>query len=976
MNIKNKLGVTFILIAAVPMLLVGTINYINAKKALVHSTFTGLNGFAELKESELLIFIEKLKTRTSDFASDGFIRDSIEIINGNTSDITTTVEALNTHLLKNKVPLDKDILFIDILDTEGIVRGSTYPKRVGIDKSHKKYFKIGKKELYVQDVHIEHDDEKHGSYWEFDVAAPLTSKNNPRKTLGVIVNHFNGALLHRVMTGQFTTDLGALTQLAGFGQTGETILVNQDRIMISDSRINKKTAFKQEVDTYPVSQCIVENAEVTGNWQDYRGIPVTGSSMCIKIGDFKWTLISKQDSSEAFASISSIKRLSITLACVILLIAWVTAYFIAKTISNPISTLMRGVDIIRGGDLDYKTEIHTKDEIGQLSKAFDQMTEHLQNTTASRDELNQEVEQRKETEKALKESEQYLARAQGIAHVGHWKLNPETHEISGSDELYRVFGLSREDSTLESFVAVVHPEDRGYDIATIRRGIEYGKGWKIEHRLICSDGSLKWIQSIGEAITDETGKTILLVGTVQDITERKVAEERMEHMAYHDPLTGLPNRALLIDHLCLALAAAQRHKLLAAVLFIDLDRFKLINDTMGHSKGDEVLNVVAARLKKCTRKSDTLARQGGDEFILLVQELDRVEDITKVAETIFSALKEPFKVEKDIFSITVSMGISIYPNDGEDADTLIKNADIALYAAKDEGRNNFQLYNASMNESITKRLRLENKLRKALENEEFLLHYQPQVDSTSGEVIGTEALVRWQEPEEGLIPPGEFIPVAEDTRLIVPIGEWVLRTACAQTRMWQKRGLKQVTMAVNISTHQFNQKDFVDTVERILKETDLDPKYLELELTESIIMTDIETTIETLHALKAMGIRLSIDDFGTGYSSLEYLKRMPINMLKIAQSFVRDITIDSNDAAIAGATIQLAKSLQLEVIAEGVETREHLKLLNDLQCTRIQGYLYSRPLPSHEIEKCLKKEWRFALEGMDLKGQMGNIVSM
>jgi predicted signal transduction protein with EAL and GGDEF domain len=383
---------------------------------------------------------------------------------------------------------------------------------------------------------------------------------------------------------------------------------------------------------------------------------------------------------------------------------------------------------------------------------------------------------------------------------------------------------------------------------------------------------------------------------------------------------------------------------------------------MGHSKGDDVLKEVGARLKKRTRKSDTLARQGGDEFILLVQDLNMVEGITKVAENIFSALKEPFNVEGDILSITVSMGISIYPNDGEDADTLIKNADIAMYSAKDEGRNNFQLYAPIMNKSIAKRLRLENKLRKALKNEEFLLHYQPQVDSTTGEVTGVEALVRWQEPENGLIFPREFIPIAEDTRLIVPIGEWVLRTACAQNRMWQEKGLKQVTMAVNISTHQFKQKDFVTLVDRVLKETNLAPEYLELELTESIIMEDIETTIETLHALRSMGVGLSIDDFGTGYSSLEYLKRMPINMLKIDQSFVRDITTDPSDAAIARATIQLAKGLQLQVIAEGVETTGHLKRLNDLQCTRIQGYLYSRPLPSPEIEKCLKREWRFDVE--------------
>jgi EAL domain-containing protein (putative c-di-GMP-specific phosphodiesterase class I) len=322
------------------------------------------------------------------------------------------------------------------------------------------------------------------------------------------------------------------------------------------------------------------------------------------------------------------------------------------------------------------------------------------------------------------------------------------------------------------------------------------------------------------------------------------------------------------------------------------------------------------------------------------------------------------------------MGISIYHNDGEDAYTLIKNADIAMYAAKEEGRNSYQLFTSSMNDTIAKRLMLENKLRKALVNEEFLLHYQPQVDSISGEVNGVEALVRWQDPKEGLIPPGEFIPVAEDTGLIVPIGEWVLREACKQNKMWQDKGLKHIAMAVNISMLQFRQKEFVDTVSRALKETGLDPKYLELELTESIVMEDIEATIKTLHELKAKGIRLSIDDFGTGYSSLSYLKRMPIDMLKIDRSFVMDITVDANDAAIARATIQLAQSMDLEVIAEGVETREQLELLCNLQCNKIQGYLFSKPLPSHEIKGVLIKEWRYVVEGVDSDVQGGSSNSV
>ncbi len=466
--------------------------------------------------------------------------------------------------------------------------------------------------------------------------------------------------------------------------------------------------------------------------------------------------------------------------------------------------------------------------------------------------------------------------------------------------------------------------------------------------------------------TDLDGRMVIQA-TVRDITERKKAEEKIRYMAFHDPLTGLANRALLIDHLDQAIAMAQRRNKFVAVHFLDIDRFKLINDTLGHTKGDEVLKAVAARLKRHTRKSDIMARQGGDEFIMVAQGLSRVEDIPKVTEHFFSAFKEPFRVDGETFSFTVSIGISIYPNDGEDADTLIKNADIALYEVKDEDKNNYKFFNTGMNKNLIERLAFENKLRKALKEEEFLIHYQPQVDINSREVVGIEALVRWQSPGEGLVPLKDFIPLAEDTGLIVPIGEWVLREACAQNKLWQDSGLKPMPIAVNISMRQFRQKDFVAMVDRVLKETGLNTKYLELELTESVAVYDMQSTLEILGELKALGIRLSIDDFGTGYSSLEYLKLMPLNMLKIAQCFVDGLSSDSSDVAIARATIQLAKSLKFEVIAEGVETREQLALLSDLECEKIQGHLFSKAVPGSDIEVFLSKKWSFDLEQAEKK---------
>ncbi len=604
--------------------------------------------------------------------------------------------------------------------------------------------------------------------------------------------------------------------------------------------------------------------------------------------------------------------------------------------------------------------------------------EHTKALNVTNQSLRGEIEEPLRTVKVLKESQERYQEAQRIALLGHWELDLVNNELLWSDEIYRIFDIDPLvfGSSYEAFLAAIHPDDRELVKKAYYESVENRTPYDIVHRLLMKDGTVKHVHEKCETTYSKDGTPLKSIGTVQDITERKQAGEFIRHMAYHDPLTGLPNRLLLLDRLNQVLARGERRKKLAAILFIDLDNFKTVNDTLGHLEGDKILKVVAERIKEHIRNVDTIARQGGDEFTILVQDLKKVEYLTKMIDSIFSVFETPFIHYGQEFFITVSMGISIFPNDGHDAETLLKNADIALYKAKDDGRNTYRFFTSAMTASAIRRFTLSSKLRSAIKKEEFVLHYQPQINSSTGELIGVEALVRWEDPESGLIPPLYFIPLAEDTGLIVPLGEWVLRTACAKNRIWQDKGMKPIITAVNLSMRQFRQKDFVSSVERILQETDLAPKYLELELTESIVMEDVESTIEILHALKAMGLRLSIDDFGTGYSSLGYLKKMPVNMLKIAHEFVRDMTVDVNDVAIARAVIQMAQSLDMEVIAEGVETREHLKLLHSLNCNKIQGYVVSKPLPPEEVEVFLNKEWRFAVEGMDLKEQMGNIISM
>ena len=473
----------------------------------------------------------------------------------------------------------------------------------------------------------------------------------------------------------------------------------------------------------------------------------------------------------------------------------------------------------------------------------------------------------------------------------------------------------------------------------------------------------------------EPGSEVRALIVIDDISRRIEDERTIYTMAYYDALTGLPNRLLLMDRVNQALASARRNGELAAVMFLDLDRFKFINDTLGHEAGDELLKIVAEKLKQCLRITDTVARSinsgdvsrpaventvarlGGDEFIVLLTGLAKDVNVINIANRILAGFDSPVNIKGHELFITTSIGISLFPFDGDSAEELLKKADMSMYWAKEEGRNNCKMYNSSLDSRKKDWLRLEYKLHKALELEEFILHYQPQVNTVTGAITGFECLIRWQDPETELIPPGRFIPIAEESGLIIPITSWVLRNACAQANAWRLKGSTDARFSVNISMRQFKEKDFVETLTNILKETGLPPGCLEIELTESVIMTDVENTIKILHDLKELGIRLSIDDFGTGFSSLSYLKSMPIDVIKIDRSFIRDIPSDEDDIAITTAIINMAHGLDIEVIAEGVETMEQFELLKKLGCDNIQGYLFMKPASAQETEAFMER-WK------------------
>jgi diguanylate cyclase (GGDEF)-like protein/PAS domain S-box-containing protein len=479
--------------------------------------------------------------------------------------------------------------------------------------------------------------------------------------------------------------------------------------------------------------------------------------------------------------------------------------------------------------------------------------------------------------------------------------------------------------------------------------------------VFCADGGHRWMESHATLFDSPTHGKNLILSVTLDITERKQAEQQLSFLAQHDALTGLPNRLLFTDRLQQTMIEAERHQRLAGVAFLDLDSFKNINDSLGHDIGDVALVAVAARLGEALRPGDTVARLGGDEFAIVLSDIARMEDTPMIAQRILEIFTEPFHVDGREIFISASLGITLYPIDGNDAETLLRNADTAMYRAKVHGRSTCQFYTAEMTQRANDDMALEGALRHAIARHELMLHYQPIVDLNTGHILGVEALMRWQHPQLGLISPTRFIPLAEESGLIVPLGNWALRQACEQTRVWRNAGFNDLYVAVNLSSRQFREPDLAQNIAQVLAETGVEGIHLVLELTESILLSNIENTTNMMQELDAMGVRFAVDDFGTGYSSLSYLKRFPIDVLKIDQSFVRDITTDPDDAAIVRAIITLAHSLDMRVVAEGVETREQLNFLRANQCDAMQGYYFSTPLPADQITEIITGNTQLAL---------------
>ncbi len=575
----------------------------------------------------------------------------------------------------------------------------------------------------------------------------------------------------------------------------------------------------------------------------------------------------------------------------------------------------------------------------------------------------------KATADDLRTSQSQLDNAQRIARLGHWQLNSHNHEMSWSREFARIigFGATRVSGAWSDFLEKIPPDQCDSVRLATETAIAEAHYLSIEFTFI-SEIDARTLRLEAEPYIDESGACTQMVGTLQDITEHTSAQQQIHDLAYFDLITGLPNRAQLSEQLNATLKLAERTGGKFALLFLDLDHFKKVNDSLGHDAGDDLLMQVSKRLSDVLRDSDALcppvkavnqsshsvARLGGDEFVVLLRHIKNVEDAARVAERISSSVRSPYLIGDFEVVVTTTIGISVYPTDGRDADSLMKHADVAMYHAKEEGRNGFQFYSREIHEIALAKFAMEKDLKQAIEQDQLSLLYQPKIDLKSGAVSGVEALLRWNHPEKGCISPVEFIALAEETGLILPLGQWVLDNACKQIQLWIEKGLGPFSIAVNCSSLQFTLGNIIYDVNNALTKSGLNPEYLEIELTENLFLHNIDKGIQTLSRLKELGIKIALDDFGAGFSSLSYLKRLPVDKLKIDRSFVSELDTDKGDSAIVSAIISLSQNLGLGVVAEGVERHSQLKILLDFKCDEIQGFMICRPLSPDDFEAWLR----------------------
>lgn len=923
MKIRSKLTLTFLPLTLITLVTLGSLAYINSKNALTSQVLDNLESVAAIQKTRIESIFEQNHERFLLVSSRTQLRLSLDKylaeprpeyrdqMNRILSDAGATITDFRTLFIQT---LDGRI----VASTEQDLIGTVHPNRKVFNDTHH-----GRKvDLLYRD-----DSGRLGAY----LAGPLSLGS---RLLGVLV-----------IDSDISNIVASTTDYHGLGETGETLLIGRHgdngAQFLMPARFDEQAALVRTVSgdnvESPYIQVLLKQEKLLTKASDYTGHSVIAVTRYIDAVDFG--LVVQKRTDEAYAPISTLRNLLLSLIVLFSVAVIFATLYIARSITLPISRLTSVATRISSGNLSERADVSTHDETGVLAKAFNQMTENLV------EDINERRQAEEKIQSLLKSAPDAIVIVEQNGDICLANLQVE-----------RLFGYSSTE-LLGNPVGVLVPDqylrikESSHD--TPSTGQNPGT-WPKDREFygVRRDGTEFPIEISLAPIKTNAGLLTTIV--IRDITEHKQAEARLVRQANYDTLTGLPNRLLAADRLSQALAHAHRKKLQVAVMFLDIDRFKNVNDTLGHSVGDRLLTEVASRLSESVNEDDTVARLGGDEFLVILTELNTLASAEVVAVKILEALSRPFKLEERELFTSASIGITGYPEDSNDPDVLLRNADSAMYQAKDAGRNTFRFFTPEMNTRLLKRLEMESQLRYAMSKEELSLHFQPQVDIKSGKLVGAEALLRWKNPELGSVPPDDFIPLAEETGLINAIGEWVLIQACQIATTWQQRS-DGIRISVNVSAVQFRNTDLVRTVSNALEASGLPASLLELEITERLLVEDNPNTSLILEDIKKTGVRLSLDDFGKGYSSLSYLKRFPFDVLKIDRAFISGVTTNPEDAALCRAITAMASSLNLSIVAEGVETKEQWDFLDTHGADLVQGYYVSKPLSVEDFDDFLAR---------------------
>ena len=931
LSIKNQLGVGFVLLVVASLLLTaGVLIYLGSQAELRQLVFAQQER-SRATATEINAYIDDLQRKLGYLAR---VRGLSEMATEQQRDL---LEGLTRHNSAYET--------VAILDADGkVVASAETVHPIGRDNFADDPFFVRafiEATDYVGPVEVDPEDQ----LVEVTLAVPIRDKQD--RVAGVLLAKINLKFLWFIVSR------------VQVEETGYAYIIDDHHNLIVEKGGSPENFHLVDLSDRPfIENLISGNADTLMTYRGLRDVDVLGAIS--PISTVNWYVIVELPTDEAYAPIRTMLY-AMGVALVLAVGAAVAlGLLFSRQIVAPLGRLTDAAAQISAGNLDTRVKVLARNELGILARTFNEMITQLQELYTNLEQrvvertcnLEQEIAERRQVEQALRKSEERYALAVRGANDGLWDWDLKSNQVHFSQRWKSMLGCTEDDvsTSPNEWFDRVHPDDLAQFKTSISRHLEgLTPHFENEHRILHKDGHYRWVLSRGLGIRDNNQIAHRMAGSLTDITVRKQAEEQLAHGAFHDALTGLPNRALLAEYLHRALARTKRHEdYMFAVLFLDLDRFKVINDSLGHTIGDQLLIAVARRLETCMRATDTLARLGGDEFVLLLADSKDISDAIRVAERIEKEFSEPFNLHGHQIFISASIGIILSKTGYESSEDILRDADIALYRAKALGKARHAVFDPTMRTRAVTRLELENDLRRAIANQEFVNHYQPIVVLETGRIVSFEALVRWQHPTRGLLSPSEFMSIADETGLIVPIGWWVLQEACRQLSIWQKEFPAEFPLNINVNlcSKQFAQPGLAKRIHQILKQAGINAHCLRLEITETTIIENVETTRNMLSQLQAMGVQIQIDDFGTGYSSLSYLHQLPINTIKIDRTFIRQMSINGNGPGIVQTIVALARNLGMEVVAEGLETSEQLYKLKTLKCEYGQGFIFFRPVDS------------------------------